>query len=188
MSPRADARRNRARILAEAEAVFAADGLSASTEEIARRAGVGAGTMFRHFPTKNALAEAVIMERLERLVAQARTLEGDDAFFAYFSDLVDNARLNAALRDALTGEMSPAMNEVKRQLDEVGRALLQRAQEAGVVRDDIGAADVRALLHGCLAMERVAEGPPGRLTALVSDALRRRSPARSGSRRQERRM
>jgi AcrR family transcriptional regulator len=171
---RADARRNRARILTEAEAVFAADGLSASTEEIARRAGVGAGTMFRHFPTKNALVEAVVMERLERLVAVARTLEGDDAFFAYFADLVENARLNAALRDALTGEMSPAMNEVKRLLDEVGRDLLLRAQAADVVRGDVGPADVRALINGCLAMERVAEGPPGRLTALISDALRLR--------------
>jgi AcrR family transcriptional regulator len=174
MNLRADARRNRARILAEAEAVFAADGLSASTEEIARRAGVGAGTMFRHFPTKKALVEAVILDRIERLADEAQELAGNDAFFAYFAKLVEQARLHAALRDALTGDLSPALEEAKHRLDEAGRALLHRAQAAGVVRADVGPDDVKALLVGCLAMEHVADGPPGRLTALISDALRHR--------------
>src|SRR3989442_539577 len=68
---RADARRNRARVLEAAEAVFAASGTAASTEEIARRAGVGIGTVFRHFPTKEALLEAILVDKLVALVVGA---------------------------------------------------------------------------------------------------------------------
>ena len=73
---RADARRNRERILAAATAAFAADGLSVPLDEIARRAGVGPGTLYRHFPAKEALWEAVLHSRLERLADEAEALAG----------------------------------------------------------------------------------------------------------------
>src|SRR4051812_5490623 len=86
--PRADALRNRARVLTAAEAVFAARGTSASTEEVAREAGVGIGTVFRHFPTKEALLEAVYVARLRRLAEEADALvsadDAGEAFFTFF--------------------------------------------------------------------------------------------------------
>src|SRR5258708_17586261 len=93
--PRADAQRNRARLLDVAELVFATKGIGASTEEIAREAGVGIGTVFRHFPTKEALLEAVFIRRLQQLAARADALaEADDpgaAFFSFFSYVVELA-------------------------------------------------------------------------------------------------
>ena len=102
---RADARRNRARLLDVAEAVFAAKGTSASTEEIAREAGVGIGTVFRHFPTKEALLEAVFVGRLQRLADEAEAhLDADDpgaAFFAFFGSAVEQSATKTAFADAL---------------------------------------------------------------------------------------
>jgi AcrR family transcriptional regulator len=85
---RADARRNRGRVLAAAEEVFAAEGVGAPTEAVARRAGVGIGTVFRHFPTKEALLEAVLVERLRGLAEHARAAAADpDAGGALFGFL-----------------------------------------------------------------------------------------------------
>src|ERR1700680_1105959 len=92
---RADAQRNRARLLDVAEVVFASKGIAASTEEIAREAGVGIGTVFRHFPTKEALLEAVFVRRLEQLAAHADALadayDPGAAFFTFFSHVVELA-------------------------------------------------------------------------------------------------
>src|ERR1700674_2193042 len=92
---RADARRNRARVLDAAEAIFADRGTSASTEEIAVRAGVGIGTLFRHFPTKEALLEAILMERVARLGEVARSLataaDPGAALFGLFGRMVEQA-------------------------------------------------------------------------------------------------
>ena len=103
---RADARRNRECILAAADAIFAAQGPSASTEEVARRAGVAIGTIFRHFPTKESLLEAVVVERLRGLVEEARLLSSADdpgaAFFAFFRQWVAVSATKHALAEALT--------------------------------------------------------------------------------------
>src|SRR4051812_6945466 len=91
---RADARRNRARILETAEAVFAAKGVIASTEEIAREAGLGIGTVFRHFPTKEDLVEAVLLARLGSLARKAAALseeQASPAFFTFFEYVVEQA-------------------------------------------------------------------------------------------------
>ena len=83
---RADARRNRQRVLDAATAAFATEGVAVPVDEIARRAGVGAGTVYRHFPTKEALVEAIVLSRVEWLIGEARVLAGTDdpgtAFFA----------------------------------------------------------------------------------------------------------
>ena len=81
---RADARRNRARVLDVAREVFAAEGLTVPIDEIARRAGLGIGTVYRHFPTKEALFEAIVLDRIERLTALAESAPGADPGEAFF--------------------------------------------------------------------------------------------------------
>jgi AcrR family transcriptional regulator len=179
---RADARRNRARVLQAAQEAFTAEGLSVPLDEIARRAGVGPGTVYRHFPTKEALFEAVVVHRIEEMAEDARACLASDehpgeAFFAFFSRFVDQAVLNRALNDAFgtgAGALPSAVTETKHEVMALFGELLTRAQQAGEVRGDIGVADLGALVLGCLAMERRAlgGGPPGRLVAIVRDGLR----------------
>src|SRR4051794_27189388 len=136
---RADARRNRARVLEAAEAVFAANGISASTEEIARAAGVGIGTVFRHFPTKKDLLAAIVRARLERVFARADELAaaGDPAtaFFTFFTWMVEQSAAKKTVMEAVDQEgIEPPkpMEEFRRAVD----ALLTGAQRAGAVRSD----------------------------------------------------
>src|SRR3954447_18775801 len=104
---RADAARNRARVLEVAYQTFAADGLAVPIDDIARRAGVGAGTVYRHFPTKEALFEAVILDRLTRMARYAQSLTTAEdpgaAFFEFLHRLVTGASGSRDLADALAG-------------------------------------------------------------------------------------
>ena len=181
---RADARRNQARVLEAAEAVFAAKGTAASTEEIARQAGVGIGTVFRHFPTKEALLEAVFASRLERLAnevdALAAAQDPGAALLSFFASVVDQAATKMALVDALAAAgvdviqhatASPVGQEL---LGAIG-TLLTRAQRAGTVRDDIGVTELIALLVGTSrAVEHARFDPDvrARTLAVVFDGLR----------------
>ncbi|MEV4569444.1 helix-turn-helix domain-containing protein [Nonomuraea sp. NPDC049419] len=178
---RADARRNRERVLRAAEEAFADEGMAVPLDEIARRAGVGAGTVYRHFPTKEALFEAVMDERIRQLGEEARRLaaseQPEQAFFAFLARVVDQAMLNKALCDALEAAGSPvdpydgAKGDIWRAFD----ALLTGAQRGGLVRTDIDIHDLRGLTLGALTMERHARDgarPPGRMTTLLLDALR----------------
>lgn len=155
---RADARDNRARILEVAEEVFGKGGSAASTEEVARLAGVGIATVFRHFPTKRALLEAVLVKHFDRLCQQARSLAGSAdpgrAFFGFFGRLVDDAAGKLAIVEAFTdagGAADDADGELARSPRELRTAvgvLLARAQEAGAVRADVTLDEVYALLIG----------------------------------------
>jgi AcrR family transcriptional regulator len=182
-STRADARRNRARVLAAAEEIFADGGLAAPVEAIARRAGVGAGTIYRHFPTKEALFEAVVGQRIAAFSALGRRLADQvdagttgagAAFEDYFRQVVAGAAVNHALCDAIeTGsgrrpKLSPRMAE-EHQAGLAG--LLTRAQAAGAIRADVDADDVAALMTGSLHAES-RRGQPGRMANLAMDALR----------------
>ncbi len=178
---RADARRNRARVLEVAQAVFAAEGLSVPIDEIARRAGVGAGTVYRHFPTKEALFEAIVVTRLERLLEEASMLASAEdagaAFFGFFSRMTEEGVANRALFDALAGTgFKDTLAERGREVHEVLGELLARAQRAGAVREDVSAADVKALLMGAMVMEQerrtLDRGAPGRMAAIVTNGLR----------------
>ncbi|MCZ1008731.1 TetR/AcrR family transcriptional regulator [Streptomyces lydicus] len=183
--PRADARRNRAVVLQAARFAFEEQGLGVPLGEIARRAGVGAGTVYRHFPSKEALFKATIVERIELFTDTARDLaETPDpgaVFFRFLSSVVRLASRNKALCDALeaagAGRFEPSPG-VGQDFDDALEVLLGRAQEAGAVRRDVGIADLRALLVGCLSMERARvatgaeSGEQGRMTALMCDALR----------------
>lgn len=152
---RADARRNRARLLAVAEDIFATRGLTVSTEEIAAAAGVGIGTLFRHFPTKEALLEAVFVERLSALADEANALalapEPGEVFVAFIRDVLLQARSKSAIADALASagvDLQHTAADVKAELNSALERLLSNAQRAGAVRDDISIAELLAVLVG----------------------------------------
>jgi AcrR family transcriptional regulator len=177
---RADAQRNRERVLEVARETFAAEGLSVPIDEIARRAGVGAGTVYRHFPTKESLFEAVILSSIERLAAQARTLlrarEPGPAFFGFFSELLDEAGTSRALLEALAGagvDIKTSIGDAGSTLDSILAKLFTRAQRAGAVRKDLDQSDLKALMVGALAMQNQSS-PSSRhsLISVVCDGLR----------------
>ncbi|MFJ9784242.1 TetR/AcrR family transcriptional regulator [Amycolatopsis sp. NPDC101161] len=173
---RADARRNRAKVLAAAEEAFAADGLAVPLDDIARLAGVGAGTVYRHFPSKEALFQAVVLERIEQFAEEARGLAAADdpgeVFLDYFVRVIKQASLNRAICDALAESGGHAFKagageDFRSALGE----LLKRAQDVGAVRRDIDGDDLRALIVGCLAVERYSPGSR-HLVRIVVDGLR----------------
>jgi AcrR family transcriptional regulator len=157
---RADAARNRATILAVAEALLAEQGPSLSTEEVARRAGVGVGTVFRHFPTKENLLVTVVQARLGRLTAQADAiaeLPEERALFAFFEAVIEHTASTPVVLHALTSAgvdredvQRAAMSEFMAALDR----LVRRAQDAGIVRADVRVAEIFDLL---VALVHVAE-------------------------------
>lgn len=165
MTVRADARHNRARVLAAAQEAFAEEGLSVPLDAVARRAGVGAGTVYRHFPGKESLVAAVVNDRLDRLVTDLTDPQA--TFFAAFETSVLQVALNKALCQSMTSAaISPGIRE--RLLEALTR-LLTSAQQAGTVRPDVTPADVMTLIAGCATMENAT---PGRGTAIVMDGLR----------------
>ncbi len=181
---RADARHNRTRVLEAAETVLARDGLSASMRTIAQHAGVGLGTIYRHFPTQEALYQAVIIDRAQRLIAETDALtDADDpggAFFEFFTRIVENATRNKTLSDVLTkAGLDPKADtaDVSRDMRDVVERLLVRAQKAGAVREDLRMPELLALLGAaCLAAERNQWGDElrARTLAIVFDGLRPR--------------
>ena len=152
---RADARRNRDRLLIVADQVFASRGPGASTEDIARAAGVGIGTLFCHFPTKEALPEAVFVARLEHLAQVGDHLASSDdagaAFATFFRQIVGEAQTKLIVAEALASagvDLAHAAADTKRAFTLALERLLRRAQAAGAVRADIGLGEVVALIVG----------------------------------------
>jgi AcrR family transcriptional regulator len=152
---RADARRNRERLLEVADRVFTEHGVGASTEEVARAAGVGIGTVFRHFPTKEALLAAVLGERLARLAAAAEALAAAEDPGAALDDfvrlVVGHSRVKNAYGDALAAggyDLSAIKADVGTRLRGALTVLLERAQAAGAVRAELRPPDLMALLVG----------------------------------------
>src|SRR5689334_22265310 len=140
-APRADSRRNRARVLAAAEAVFASRGTAVSTEEVAKAAGVGIGTVFRHFPTKAALLEAVFMEGIGRFAEEADELAASAdpgaAFWTFLERVGQVAASKSTYAEALAAagaQLDDALNPARQQLPQALGTLLRRAQEVGAVR------------------------------------------------------
>jgi AcrR family transcriptional regulator len=143
---RADAERNRARILAAAHEVFAAKGAAASTEEVAALAGVAIGTVFRHFPTKNDLLAALLKDLMASLTDEVETLvrQGDPAtsLFTFFAHLVEQAAAKKTVVELLGVAVSGALGS----FEEAIGVLLDQAREAGAVRSDVRLDEVMALL------------------------------------------
>lgn len=185
---RADARRNRDRVLRTAQRLFATEGLSVSLDEIARRAGVGPGTVHRHFPSKEALYLAVATDEFEQLVAEAEVLaDGDDpaALFTQLTRMIATGVENVAVKSALEAtdlDLRTAAPTVAADLTRHVADLLARAQAAGAARADVTADEVMALVAGAFAAIRHAgaEATPGRsarIAQLILDGLR---PAEAG--------
>ncbi|WP_433673172.1 TetR/AcrR family transcriptional regulator [Nocardia sp. CA-136227] len=155
---RADARRNRARVLEVAESVFAAQGVEVPVEEVARAAGVGVGTVYRHFPTKKDLVEAIVAERMRRLVDRARTLaahtDSPEALFQVVDWIVAEATVKKHLQatDTAPGADKPAALEaLAADLRAVLSQLLAADQAGGTVRADIELPDLLMALYGLSA-------------------------------------
>src|SRR5246500_6010199 len=177
---RADAARNRARVLEVAYETFAAEGLSVPIDEIARRAGVGAGTVYRHFPTKEALFQAVIQDRMQRLIGDGYgLLESDgpgEALFTFLRSMVLQwGATNRGLADALAGvgiDIERGAPDAEEAFLALLGELLRAAQEAGTARQDIGVREVKSILVGCQAMEAYNSAWADRVTEGVVDGLR----------------
>jgi AcrR family transcriptional regulator len=180
---RADARRNRELVLQTARRSFATEGLAVSLDEIARRAGVGPGTVHRHFPTKEALYLAVATDMLQQLVVEAEALAagGDPAaLFTLLSRMITTGIENAAVKSALAAaefDLRTAAPGVAADLTRHVADLLERAHAAGSVRRDTTAEEVMALVAGALAAIRHAgaetSGPrSAHIAQIVLDGLR----------------
>ena len=160
---RADAERNRRRLLDAAESLFRERGLEVGVGEIAQRAGVGRGTLFRNFPSKEHLITAIVADRMGEATVRGKELvelgEPDTALFEFLDEIVGRQQRDRALFDAVTDtihtndDIRVAQAEVIGVLD----ALLTRAQEAGAVRKDVGAMDVMMLVKGVCQAASVFE-------------------------------
>ncbi|MEU5269241.1 TetR/AcrR family transcriptional regulator [Streptomyces hygroscopicus] len=177
---RADAQRNREKILATAVRVFAEEGLNAHLERIAKEAGVGTGTLYRNFPTRELLIEAAYRSELARLCDAApellATLPPREALRAWLGRFMDYANAKLGMADALRGVVASGVNPYARSHEMIQDALarlMDAAVTAGVIRSDISATDMFAALTGIA----LASGQPeqreqaDRLLDLTLDGL-----------------
>jgi AcrR family transcriptional regulator len=182
--PRADAIRNRERVLEAAKAVFNQGGPEASLEAVARHAGVGIGTLYRHFPTREALYEAVYRREVEQLVELAKHLEAEtapiEALRQWLRAGVEFMATKKGMAAALAMAAHGSSELVAYSLERLTRALgdlLQRAMAAGDIRADIDPEDVlRTLVGMCYALDRPGwQAKVLRLVDVFIDGLRRRA-------------
>ena len=175
---RADARRNRERLLVAAREVFAEQGAGASLEAIARQAGVGVGTLYRHFPTRLDVVEAVYKEDVEELTETARRvvseLEPWPAVEAFFAAFIQYAQMKATLLTELhqAFEKNPDLrSRARAALDSAFDLVIDNAKKAGVVRSDIEGAEIPQLVAPLCSSPNVPPEQISRLLGLVLDGL-----------------
>ncbi len=180
--PRADRVRNRERVLEAAKAVFAVGGPAGSLEAVARQAGVGVGTLYRHFPTRQALFEAVYRHEVEQLVELAEQLGTDlpplEALRRWMHANVEFVATKKGMSAALAIAVHASSDLSAYSMDRLGRALetlLRRAVKAGVIRDDIGTEDIlRTIVGLCYTHDRPGwQGNVLRLVDVFVDGMRR---------------
>jgi AcrR family transcriptional regulator len=177
---RADAARNYAKVLDAARAAFADHGPDAQMDDIARRAGVGVGTVYRHFPTKQALAEALTEERFERIVAHARTLLDDpdpwraiERSFVFCAETQQQDRAWTGVLAQLAGGVMPGPCQSQHEeLLAITDQMLDRARAAGAIRSDLRTADMPALYCGIGSVVQAGFGDWRRYVELLLDGLR----------------
>ena len=168
---RADARRNLERVLDAATEVFAASGPDASVAEIARLAGVGHGTVFRRFPTKDDLMFAVIERHVEDMCGLAReALAADDPGRAFFDFVWRLAELNMSTPGLHRCVVHCGDKPGAAELEKLADKIVSRAQRAGAVRSDVKAEDVRVLVRS--ALTNAPAGQWQRYLGVVLDGLR----------------
>ena len=180
--PRIDAQRNRERILEIAKEAFSRDGADARLDEIAKRAGVGSGTLYRHFPTRDALIEAVYRSEVEKLVAAqqkyAATMPPVEALRAWMLLLVDYIaakHIIAPALNAVVGGASKLYAGSRSQIQGAMEALVERAKKSGEIRRDVDASD---LLRAMIGVSLVGSGADWqqsakRLVGLLIEGSRR---------------
>src|SRR2546421_563336 len=170
---RADAARNREKVLQAARQAFAESGYGVPLDEIASRAGVGPGTVYRHFPSKEALFEAVVTARITDLVSDARArADADDpgeAFFGFLARIAGEAAAKRDLPDAIS-----VAGSLREDLFAALDLLLHRAQQAGAVRAGIATPDLIGLLKGMFASlaDSADTGLHERVFTVLADGLR----------------
>jgi AcrR family transcriptional regulator len=174
---RADARRNYERIVAAARDVFAKYGGDASMEAVAREAGVGVGTLYRHFPRRIDLVEAVYRTDVDELVAAAErveTLEPWAALVSWLESFVRYAQSKRTLINELADafEKDPSLRIASRErIDQAVGAVLGRAQRAGVAREDITGGDLMQLIGPMCTVATLSEDQAERLLRMIIDGL-----------------
>jgi AcrR family transcriptional regulator len=178
---RADARRNRERILAAAKTIFAEQGIGAQMDDVARAAGVGVGTVYRHFPTKDALMERLVAQHFEAIIAIEReALTIEDPWEAFAAMIRSGAALMAAdthMRQAMLRFPDSAWEHARPEnetVDELGDRLIRRAQAAGALRADFSVADMPMVMGGLCASIGVPGTDPQRLVDILLAGLRAR--------------
>jgi AcrR family transcriptional regulator len=167
--PRTDAQRNRQRILQVAKEEFTRSGLNTSLDDIAKRARVGAGTLYRHFPTRDALIEAVYRSEVERLAAAEREfaetmgpLEALRAWMLLFVDYIEAKHIIAPALNTLVGGPSKLYEGSRAQIKDAIDTLVKRAIKSGDIRKDLAPFD---LLRALIGVSNVASTPDWRQSA-----------------------
>ena len=178
---RADARRNREKVLAAARSVFSENGRDAQMDDVARRAGVGVGTVYRHFTTKEELIEALMVDSFQAIAAQARSaLDIEDPWEALTSVLWRAAEIMAGDRAlsevyaSIPSAMEKAVPTVEGLADSTAE-LIRRGQEAGVLRDDLVLDDIPMIMCGvgsATKKEHECSAPWRRHLVILLDGLR----------------
>jgi AcrR family transcriptional regulator len=178
---RADARRNRERILAAAKQIFAEHGIGAQMDDVARAAGVGVGTVYRHFPTKDALLGRLIAQRFEAIIAVERqALAIDDPWESFAAMIRQGAQLmadDAHMRQALLRFPDSAWEHAEPQnttVDELGGRIIRRAQRAGELRADFSVDDMPMIMGGLCASIGIPGADWRRHVEIVLAGLRAR--------------
>jgi AcrR family transcriptional regulator len=174
---RADARRNYDKLVAAALALFTEEGTSAPLEDVAKRAGVGIGTLYRHFPTRQALLEAVYVDEVEamaRAAADLSELPPWEALSQWLHQYVGFAATKRALNEALleAAPDSDVLLTCRTAIAGAGNALVERAQRAGVVRTDMSFMDVGRMVGGIAMVPTADPEQKERMLQLALDGLR----------------
>ena len=172
---RADARRNYDKVLAAAREAFAEGGESTALEEIARRAGVGIGTLYRNFPNRQALLEALYLEEVEEICriggGAATSADPWEALTSWFERFIGYIATKQALAAELTNYLdrdAQLFKSSRAALWAAGEPLLTRAQEAGVVRPD---AEIGDVMHMVMGIAKIPSADPSQTTHIVRIAL-----------------
>ncbi|MEU0572587.1 TetR family transcriptional regulator [Nonomuraea sp. NPDC005983] len=173
--PRTDAERNRARVLEAARALFAEQGYDVQMSEVARAAEVGVGTLYRHFPTRQALIEAAAEHRSGELLAFARetclaTPDGLARFLGHIGEVLARDRGMSEAIETAMGSTEP-QGETRTALQAVAGELIERGQAEGVIRPDVTVADVNMIVCGLAAVIRNAAGDWRRYIEITLNGL-----------------
>ncbi|MET7697803.1 MULTISPECIES: TetR/AcrR family transcriptional regulator [unclassified Streptomyces] len=180
---RADARRNYERLLKEAALAFAAHGEGASLDDIAKRAGVGSGTLYRHFPTRQALLEAVYVDSIEEIAARADAIAAElppgEALVEWLNELSERMiqvrGLKTLLGSAVTDGSSAVLTACGTSVKGAATRLVGAAQREGTLRTDVEPIEILRLAHGVATASELASGEGKyirRYLSLLTDGLR----------------